>query len=65
MDIVAMQARVETLIREGRPFNHVEDFIDDTPLNGDQKAALWLFAWALQPRERLREETTLTLMLVG
>jgi hypothetical protein len=40
---------VKELIKAGEPFGDVEDAIEDVPdLNGDQKAALWLFAFSLR-----------------
>lgn len=63
--IVEFQKQVERMVQGGAGFEAVEKVIDRTPLNTDQKAALWLYAWALQPAEFLRRETAQTLALVG
>ena len=40
---------VAELIRGGEPFGDVEDAIDEVAdLTGEQKAALWLFAFSLR-----------------
>jgi hypothetical protein len=49
-DRVAEQ--VKDLVKKGTPFAQVEDVIDTTPGPQDQKAALWLLAWALRDPAR-------------
>jgi hypothetical protein len=49
------QGRVERKLREGESFSAVEDYINASPLEARQQAALWLLAWAHQsPRVQLR-----------
>jgi hypothetical protein len=42
------QNTVERMIRDGNPFEEVEDYINATSFAEDQKAALWLLAWSYQ-----------------
>ncbi|MDX6642582.1 MAG: hypothetical protein QOD76_544 [Solirubrobacteraceae bacterium] len=49
-DRVAEQ--VQEMMTKGTPFAQVEDVIDTTPTPQDQKAALWLLAWALRDPAR-------------
>jgi hypothetical protein len=49
-DRVAEQ--VADMVKQGTPFDQVEDVIDTTPAPQDQKAALWLLAWALRDPPR-------------
>ena len=48
---------VAELIKSGEPFGDVEDAIDEVAeLTGDEKAALWLFAFSLRdPSEQRRD----------
>jgi hypothetical protein len=48
--LAACQNTVEHMIRDGRAFDRVEDYIDASSLRDDQKAALWLLAWSYQDR---------------
>ena len=41
---------VSTLMEAGEPFDEVEVAIEHTDLDQDEKAALWLFAYASQDR---------------
>jgi hypothetical protein len=41
---------VEGMIAAGRPFEEIEDRIESMSLREDQRAALWLLAWAEQDR---------------
>jgi hypothetical protein len=50
---------VETLVAERVPFDEIEEYIDQLPLDGEHRSALWLLAWAqttnlapAPPRER-------------
>ena len=46
---------VEALVEEGVPFEVVEDRIEAMPVTGEVKSALWLYAWAEQPRAERRK----------
>ena len=49
--------QVTALTLEGSPFGEVEDAIDAQPeLTGDQKDALWLFAFSLRDRSEKRRQ---------
>lgn len=41
-------AEIETRMREGETFDRIEDEINATSLDDDQKSALWLYAWSCQ-----------------
>lgn len=41
---------IDTMLAEGRSFAEIEDFIGEQPISEDLKSALWLWAWAEQPR---------------
>jgi hypothetical protein len=48
-DLASYRDDVTKLIRDGAPFNDVEDAIDDlAELSEDQKAGLWLLAFSLR-----------------
>ena len=48
---------VTELVKAGEPFGQVEKAIDEVAdLTMDQKAALWLFAFALRDRDEHRRE---------
>lgn len=64
-DIVQLQGEIDRLIRRRRPFDEIEDVIERAELTEDQKSALWLFAWARQPKRVLRRETERTLQVVA
>jgi hypothetical protein len=64
--IVAAQQAIRRLMKRGAPFRTVEELITHVDaLNDEQKAALWLYAWALQPERVLARETRATLELVA
>jgi hypothetical protein len=46
MPVAEYESTIEGLVLRGRPFREIEDVIEDTPLDGEQKAALWLLAWS-------------------
>jgi hypothetical protein len=46
---------LDELLADGTRFGTIEDWIEDQPLDGDSKAALWLAAWSEQPRAHRRE----------
>jgi hypothetical protein len=50
-----VQDVIDTILAEGRSFGEIEDFIAQQPLPEDEKSALWLWAWAEQPRILRRE----------
>lgn len=45
---------VETMVEEGVPFEQVETRIELMLVSEEQKSALWLYAWAEQPRATRR-----------
>ena len=64
-DLISCQAVVERMLRTGSSFSEIEDFIEASPLEELQKAALWMLAWAHQdPANQLRLARE-TLALVG
>jgi hypothetical protein len=56
--------QVEGMIEAGELFGVVEDTINDTPLDEDQKAALWLLAWSSRDSLAQRRDALATLALV-
>ena len=46
--LIRCQAVVERMLRAGTSFSEIEDFIEASPLEELQKAALWMLAWAHQ-----------------
>jgi hypothetical protein len=46
---------LDELLADGTRFGTIEDWIEDQPIDGDSKAALWLMAWSEQPRAQRRE----------
>jgi hypothetical protein len=46
--------RVEAMLAEGVPFDQIEQRIEELDLPSEAKSALWLYAWAEQPREARR-----------
>ena len=60
MQLASAQTVVEQMMREGRSFRDVEDYVERATLADEQKAALWLLAWAEQApgaQRRLPKET--------
>ena len=60
MELASVQTMVEQMVREGRSFHDVESYVTRATLTDDEKAALWLLAWAEQERgaqRRLAKET--------
>ena len=49
-DLISSQAVVERMLRAGRSFSEIEDFIEASSLEELQKAALWMLASAHQDR---------------
>lgn len=45
---------IETRMNSGTPFEVIEGEIEDMPVNDNEKAALWLFAWSLRDRSEAR-----------
>lgn len=64
-EIVATQRHIGKMMGRGASFGSVEQVIERTALNEDQKSALWLFAWAHQPKWVLAHETSMTLSMLG
>lgn len=48
-------AAIESMMAEGMPFEQIETRIEQLPLESEGKSALWLYAWAEQPRSTRRE----------
>jgi hypothetical protein len=46
MPVADYEKTIEGLVIRHRPFQEIEHLIDETPLDGEQKAALWLYAWS-------------------
>jgi hypothetical protein len=46
--VVEAQREVEAMVAEHRRFEEIEDRIECLPLSEEQRAALWLLAWAEQ-----------------
>ena len=59
------QRVVEGMIAERRPFEEIEERIESFPLPDDQRAALWLLAWAEQDARTRRRVTTEALARVA
>ena len=60
MQLANAQTVIEQMMREGRSFRDVEDYVERATLADEQKAALWLLAWAEQApgaQRRLAKET--------
>ena len=50
-----LQAHIRRRMRAGGSFDAVEEeIIDRCGLDGDRKAALWLYAWSFVPQTRHR-----------
>jgi hypothetical protein len=53
-------------MRHGDSIDDVDsEVIERSGLTGDQKAALWLYAWSFVPRRRQRASAELHMRLVG
>ncbi len=52
-------AAVESLLDDGEPVAAIEQYINETPLREDERAALWLLAMADGPRHRANAEEQL------
>jgi hypothetical protein len=46
---------LDELLADSSTFGTIEDWIEDQPIDGDSKAALWMMAWSEQPRAQRRE----------
>ena len=57
MNMVEEQSRIVEMIDRGASVEEVEaDVINDAPCDDDEKAALWLFAWAFTPPGKQRHD---------
>ena len=65
MELASVQTMVEQMVREGRSFHDVESYVTRATLTDDEKAALWLLAWAEQERGARRRLAKETLALVS
>ena len=63
--LIRCQAVVERMLRAGTSFSEIEDFIEASPLEELQKAALWMLAWAHQDPASQLHLARETLELVG
>ncbi len=56
MTLTDEQRAVTSMIRHGRPFDEIEDYINALPLPSAHLGALWLLAWteATDPQTRSR-----------
>jgi hypothetical protein len=53
--VVALQENVHQRMRHGGSIDDVDtEIIEPSPLDADQKAALWLYAWSCMPRRMQR-----------
>jgi hypothetical protein len=52
-------------MERGHPFDEVEDVIDLADVTQDQKAALWLMAFAMRPSRVQQREASAHLALVA
>jgi hypothetical protein len=41
--------QIYAMLRDGATLDDVEEFVEQQPLNEEQKSALWLLAWAKLP----------------
>ena len=47
--LVAAQGKIEAMVYRAAPFEEIEEFIGSIPaIDDDERAALWLLAWAEQ-----------------
>ena len=61
-----LQREIRKRMRHGASIDDVDcEVIERSGLNGDQKAALWLYAWSFVPRRRQRASAELHMRLVG
>ncbi|HWF36534.1 MAG TPA: hypothetical protein VG295_14240 [Solirubrobacteraceae bacterium] len=44
--LTTAERTVETLIARGARLEEIEERIDELPLDGDERSALWLLAWS-------------------
>lgn len=49
---------VESLIAQGAPLDRIEERINALPLDGEQRSALWLLAWATMTNPATRRRLT-------
>lgn len=50
---------IDAMMRAGRPFDEIEDRIEELPLAPEAKSALWLYAWVqvdVEDRRRVVNE---------
>jgi hypothetical protein len=62
----AVEHEIRKRMRHGDSIDDVDlEVIERSGLSGDQKAALWLYAWSFVPRRKQRASAELHLRLVG
>jgi hypothetical protein len=63
---VRLQERIAVMIQGGASLDRVEtEVINDSDLNSDQRAALWLYAWSFLKGTEQRAQATHYLMTGG
>jgi hypothetical protein len=64
--IVSAQRTISRRVLRGESFESIEGLVESIEgINEEQRSALWLYAWALQPRTVLARETRRTFALVA
>jgi hypothetical protein len=59
VEVTALLERIARRIADGASLDEIErGLIEPTQLSENQKAALWLFAWSLQPPRAQRAEAS-------
>jgi hypothetical protein len=53
--ITRAEEAIDAMLADGRRFGEIEDFISEQPISEESKSALWLWAWAEQPRVLRRQ----------
>lgn len=58
--------RIEAMTAEACDLDAIEVFINSRPeLNEEQRAALWLYAWAIQPGHAAAREAQETVLMLA
>jgi hypothetical protein len=61
-----VEHEIRQRMRHGDSIDDVDlEVIERSGLSGDQKAALWLYAWSFVPRRKQRASAEIHLRLVG
>lgn len=62
LHIRPLRACVEQMLKLNRPFDEIEDWIEEQTCSDEIKSALWLWAWADRP---LAERRAVIEMVLG